>query len=50
MTYPDTDISAGTAYEGNGYRTVCLGFPIEVVCEEKDLYEIINTTLEFFRR
>ena len=50
MTYPDTDISAGTAYQGNGYRTVCLGFPIEVVCEEKDLYEIINTTLEFFRR
>lgn len=50
MTYPDTEVSAGIAYEGKGYRTVCLGFPIEAVCEEKDLYDIIKTTLEFFGR
>ena len=50
MTYNDTEVSAGIGYEAEGYRTVCLGFPIEVVCEEEDLFDIIRTTLEFFKR
>lgn len=50
MEYADTEISAGTAYKAGAYRTVCFGFPLEAVCEEKDLYDIINTTLEFFKK
>ena len=50
MTYNDTEVSAGIGYEAEGYKTVCLGFPIEVVCEEEDLFDIIRTTLEFFKR
>ena len=48
LRYADTGISAGVCYEGYGYRTVCLGFPIETLKEKID--EIITITLEFFDR
>ena len=50
MRYSDTDISAGVCYEGNGYRTVSLGFPIETMKNEKDIDKIISLTLEFFTK
>lgn len=50
MRYSDTDISAGVCYEGNGYRTVSLGFPIETIKNEKDIDRIISLTLEFFTK
>ena len=50
LRYTDTGISAGIGYEGEGYRTVCLGFPIEVLQNEEDIYKIINITLEFFKK
>lgn len=50
MKYGDTDISAGVCYEGNGYRTVSLGFPIETMKNEKDIDRIISLTLEFFTK
>lgn len=50
IRYDDTDISAGVCHEGNGYRAVSLGFPIETLKEEKSIDNIIKTTLEFFSK
>lgn len=50
MRYSDTDISAGVCFEGSGYRTVSLGFPIETLKDEKDIDSIISLTLEFFSK
>lgn len=50
LRYADSCISAGISFEGNGYRTVCLGFPIETLHEQKDIDHIIRTTLEFFSK
>ncbi len=48
--YCDTRISAGVCFEGKGYRTISLGFPIETLKEEKDIENIIRITLEFFSK
>ena len=50
MRYTDSGITAGTCKEGNGYRTVCLGFPVEALESEEDINEIITLTLEFFSK
>ena len=50
MRYTDTELSAGICHEGKGYRTVCLGFPVETLKEEKDIDQIINITLQFFSK
>ena len=50
MRYTDSGISAGICSEGKGYRTVCLGFPIETLESEDSINEIMNITLEFFSR
>ena len=50
MRYSDTNIPAGIRHEGAGYRTVCLGFPIEALKDESDIYTIIKKTLEYFDR
>lgn len=50
MRYSDTNVSAGICHEGNGYRTVCLGFPIETLKSETDIDQIIRITLEFFEK
>ena len=50
MKYSDTGISAGIYHQGEGYKTVCLGFPIEALKEETDINTIIINTLEFFNR
>lgn len=50
LRYTDTGISAGVGFEGQGYRTVCLGFPIEALREEKDIDSIIHITLDFFKK
>ena len=50
MKYSDTGISAGIYHQGVGYKTVCLGFPIEALKEETDINTIIINTLEFFNR
>ena len=49
LRYTDTGISAGVGYEGNGYRAMSLGFPVEVLKNEEDIDQIINITLEFFK-
>lgn len=50
IRYTDTDISAGVCFVGKGYKTVSIGFPIETLKEEKDIDNIIKTTLEFFSK
>ena len=45
-----TGISAGVAFEGKGYRTVCIGFPIETLLEDEDIDSIIHITLDFFKK
>lgn len=50
LRYSDTDISAGVCYEGQGYRAVSIGFPIETLKDEKNIDNIIKTTLDFFSK
>ena len=50
LRYADTGISAGVAFEGKGYRTVCIGFPIETLLEDEDIDSIIHITLDFFKK
>ena len=50
MRYSDTGVSAGVSYEGDGYRALSFGFPIETLREEKDIDNLIDITLDFFDR
>ena len=50
MRYSDTDIPAAIRHDGNGYKTVCIGFPIEALKNEEDIETIIRKTLEYFKR
>ena len=50
LRYSDSDIPAGICKDGNGYKTVCIGFPIEAVKKEADIDNIISLTLEYFSR
>ena len=47
LRYSDTNISAGTCFEGNGYRTVCIGVPIEVIKEETCIEPLIKDIMKF---
>lgn len=46
--YADSGTGAGICHDGKEYKTVCLGFPIEVLDTEEQKDYIITTTLEFF--
>ena len=48
LYYGDTGLSAGICHEGTGYKTVCLGFPIETLKDNRSIDNIISITLEFF--
>lgn len=50
LRYSDTGISAGVGHVANGYKTVSLGFPIEALHNDEDIYKIINITLDFFKK
>ncbi len=50
LRYRDTRLTAGVCFEGKGYRTVSLGFPIETLKDEKQIDSIIGLTLEFFKK
>ena len=50
LRYSDTGVSAGVGYEGAGYRTVCIGFPIETLQNKEDINKIINITLDYFKK
>ena len=48
MRYSDTRTSAGISYIGAGYKTICLGFPIESIKEDSHIESIIKSSLRFF--
>ena len=48
LRYRDTNISAGTCYVGDGYKTACLGCPIEVIKQQDDINDLITNILHFF--
>ena len=48
MRYSENNISAAVAYNGEDYKTVVLGFPIETVCSEKERTELLGKVLDFF--
>lgn len=48
MRYPDTGISASICYDAGNYRTVCLGFPLEVIEDSDRLQEMIGSILKYF--
>lgn len=50
MRYEDTGIPAGICHEGNGYKTACLGFPLEAIVSETDMNNIIRLILEYFNK
>ena len=50
LRYPGTNVSAGIKYQGKGYRTVCLGFPIETLKKEDDIAVILSSALTFLAR
>ena len=50
MRYTDSGISAGVCHEGNGYRTVCLGFPVETLEDEIEIDNIFDLTLKYFNK
>lgn len=50
MRYTDTGISAGVGFEGDGYKAVSFGFPIETLSNKEDIDKIIHITLEFFKK
>lgn len=45
LRYADSGTSAGIIYQGNGYMTACLGFPVETLCTEEEIYETISLIL-----
>ena len=50
LRYTDTGISAGVCFEGDGYKTVSIGFPIETLMNEDEIDEIITITLDYFKK
>ena len=50
LTYSDTGVSAAVCYEGNGYKSVSIGFPIETLKDKEDINDIISITLQFFSK
>ena len=50
LRYSDTNISAATCFEGEGYRTACFGFPLEVLKKQEDINTVFSEVLSFFDR
>lgn len=48
LRYTDTNISAGVCFDGKGYRSVSIGFPIEVIKEDTARTEIMKTVMKYF--
>jgi hypothetical protein len=48
LKYADTGLPAGIWSRREGYRTVCLGVPLEVFRDEDDIRAVIGAALDFF--
>lgn len=47
VRYAENDRTAGIAFDGEGYRTVVLGFPFETIPSEAERDRMMNRTLRF---
>ena len=50
LKYTDSGISAGVAYQGDGYRCVSLGFPIETLQCPESIDNLIINILDYFKK
>ena len=50
LRYTDTNISAATCFDSEGYRTACLGFPLEVLKRQEDINALVEEILSYFER
>ena len=50
LRYSDTNISAGVCYQGSGYKTISLGFPIETITRKEDISSLMKTAMDFFAK
>ena len=50
MRYAENNISAGVAFEGEGYKVVALGFPIETLTDEAQIELLMSEVVEFFQK
>ena len=48
--YTDSNISAGVVFDGNGYRCVSYGFPIEALKNDETINQLIVKTLEYIKK
>ena len=48
LRYRDTDVTAGIAYQGSGYRAVTLGFPLEAA--DGDIGPLMAAIMEYLSR
>ena len=46
--YSDSGVCAGVAYEGKGYRSVSLSFPIEALEDYQMIEDLMVNTLKYF--
>ena len=47
MVYADSNLSAGTAYQGSDYRVMAFGFPLECIDNASVRQNIMNSSLNF---
>ena len=48
--YADSEISAGVAFDGKGYRCVSYGFPIEALTSDAEIERLVVKTLEYIKK
>lgn len=48
LRYTDTNISAATCFDSGNHRTVCLGFPIEVLKAQRDIDGLMASIMDYF--
>ncbi|MCQ2144409.1 MAG: hypothetical protein MJY72_01570 [Bacteroidales bacterium] len=50
LRYADSGTTAGICYNPGKYKTVCLGFPIEVITDDEAINELIASSIRYFER
>ena len=50
LRYADTRISAGVCSDFGTYRTVCIGFPVEILLDDSHIDMIIKSSIEYLKK
>ena len=48
LRYRDTDIPASVCYNGNGYKVISYGFPLETICSDFLFSDVLKASILFF--